>query len=565
MRRLRLVRRPCEFGSDSDGAVAVVVGIALVALIGSAALSVDVGTLFLAKRNQQAATDIAAIVAAGQIANAAQAVPAALASNGVGLSAQTTIEYGNYVPDPATSPDQRFQPGLQASADAIRIGVVDTAPLYLGSALVNVGASATGQTRGIAVRTVATASQANFAAFAVGSRLASLNGGVANAVLGKLLETQLSLSVMDYQALASAQVDLFAVSRNLATRITASGLTYGQLASMSVHLGDLFAALRDGAAASGTGGTASTALAAIAQAEAGSGYVLPLAPLVDFGPFGPSQVGADAPMQARVSAFDLLTAVAQVVGRGRLVSLDLAGSVPGLAAVQLLLSIGERPKGTSFARLGRMGTQVQTAQTRVLLTARLSALPPLLGLSVPIFLDLAPAKATLSSLACGPGPRTPSATLDVTPSLVDASVGSVSPSDLADFGTAPRIVPAPVATVLGLAAIDAMAHVTAADATPTRLAFSSADIADMTRHTATSGNLVSSLTQSLAGSLRVSVAPLDIAAPAAVTQAVGRSLAASAALLDPLVDGVLTALGLHLGQADAWIGGVRCGGGVLVN
>ncbi|WP_204327080.1 hypothetical protein, partial [Stenotrophomonas maltophilia] len=54
-----------------------------------------------------------------------------------------------------------------------------------------------------------TAARAQFAAFHVGSGLAALDGGIANAVLGALLDTRLSLRAMDYDALLSTRVDAF--------------------------------------------------------------------------------------------------------------------------------------------------------------------------------------------------------------------------------------------------------------------------------------------------------------------------------------------------------------------
>lgn len=50
-----------------------------------------------------------------------------------------------------------------------------------------------------------------------------------NAVLGRLLGANLSLSVMDYNALASANIDLFQFSNALATRVGLKAVTYGDL------------------------------------------------------------------------------------------------------------------------------------------------------------------------------------------------------------------------------------------------------------------------------------------------------------------------------------------------
>ena len=76
------------------------------------------------------------------------------------------------------------------------------------------------------------------ATFAIGSRLVSLNGGLLNAILGRMLGTTLSLSAMDYQALIDAHIDAFDFLNALATRLDLTGVTYD-----SVLSGDDIAAL----------------------------------------------------------------------------------------------------------------------------------------------------------------------------------------------------------------------------------------------------------------------------------------------------------------------------------
>ena len=343
-----------RFARDRDGSVSVVTVVALIALIGSAALSIDVGMVFNAKRKQQAANDIAAIVAAGHLTSAPQAVAAVLVDNGMGGAAQTFIEYGTYLADPSLSPDKRFRVVDRSVADSIRVSVTDTAPLYFGSALAALTSSSKGQSSGISIRTQATASGADLAAFAVGSRLASLNGGIMNAILGRLLGVQLSLSIMDYQALATAQVDLFQLSRSLAAQTNATGATFGQITSVSARTVDVLAALL--ASERLSGGGADAALGQIVQTKAGSTDLVSLASIVDFGPFASMQVAAETGVSFRISALDAVLELARISGQGRLVSINLAGLVPGLANIQLLLALGAPPTGLTFTKVGRTGS-----------------------------------------------------------------------------------------------------------------------------------------------------------------------------------------------------------------
>ena len=208
---------------------------------------------------------------------------------------------------------------------------------------------------------------------------------------------------------------------------------------------------------------------------------------------------------------------------------------------------------------------MQTAQTRLLLTVQLTVTPPLLSLTLPVYIELASAKAALASLTCTPGQDTPSVVLSVQPSLVDTWVGGVSSADLGNFASAPLVSPAPIATVLGLAAINGSAHTTIANATSSELRFTALDIANGTKRSSSTADLSASIAQGLAANLSLALGPNSVTVPALVAQAATQGISAAAPVLDTAINSVLTTLGLRVGEADAWVTGVRCGGGVLVN
>lgn len=563
------VRRILGRRHETEGSVAVIAVFAALALTASAALSVDIGTLFLAKRKQQAATDIAAIVAARYIGQAPKAIQAQLVANGLDPSALASIEYGLYQADPQAPAAQRFQAATAGTANAVRVKLKSVAPMYFGSALLSLagaGGSTSGSIPGIAVQTQATATRADFAAFAVGSQLASLNGGLLNRVLGSLLGASLSLSVMDYQALASAQVDLFTFSKLLATRIGLRGATFGQLAATSVHTADLIQSLADAVSASGGSAAAAAAFIQLATVNLPANGSITLNALVDFGPFSALAVGSDAPMAVSLTALDALTLVASTAGFGHQVSIDLSSLLPGLASTTLLLAIGQPPAHSSYVALGSVGAQVHTAQTRLTLVTQVPALSPLLTLRLPIYVELASATATLSSLSCGPGLGTPTASLAVQPSLADAWIGDVPGTPYSDFSQSPSVQPAAVATVLGLAGIYGRAHVKVGNAGATDVLFTAADIAAHIKHGTTTTDFTAGLIESLIASLTLSLSPAGSTLPPLLAnQAILLGLKQAAPAVDQAIDGVLGVLGLDLGDADTWVTGVRCGGGVLVD
>src|SRR3546814_7456007 len=96
--------------------------------------------------------------------------------------------------------------------------------------------------RAFTIRRSATAAQTRMASFAIGSRLASIDGGVLNALLSGLTGSSISLKALDYRALAGADVDLFAWLDALRTQAHVSAGSYDELLGTSVAVGDALAA-----------------------------------------------------------------------------------------------------------------------------------------------------------------------------------------------------------------------------------------------------------------------------------------------------------------------------------
>lgn len=195
--RRKLARR---FITDERGNIAIMGAVSLLLVIGCTALGVDVGTIFADKRRTQSAADLAAIVAASDLTNASRAAAATVAKNNYPPDSLVAVEPGVYTAKASLAPQQRFVAGA-TPANAVRVSMQTKTPLYFGKVL-------TGESQWN-LKATAIASTTQLASFAIGSRLASLNGGLLNAVLGKMLGTTLSLSVMDYNALLAAKIDAF--------------------------------------------------------------------------------------------------------------------------------------------------------------------------------------------------------------------------------------------------------------------------------------------------------------------------------------------------------------------
>lgn len=404
------------------------------------------------------------------------------------------------------------------------------------------------------------------ASFAIGSRLLKLDGGLLNGLLGGLLGGGVSLSVMDYEALIRARVDLFDFAKHLATRLDLTAATYDDVLRAHATLGDVLSAIvdasRDNDARSGTATAALGRLASVAA----SGLPVDLSKLVAFGPAGDRSVSAPNPLGASLSALDIVSAVAQIANGQRQIDVGLALNLPGIAAVNLKLGIGERPVGSAMISVGRTGTSIHTAQTRLLLTADLIGSGAASLVRLPVYLELAAATAKLTAVQCSPGDvSTSRVTLGVRPALVDAWVGQVSMAEFNNFSTAPNPPAATLLNVVGLAKVTARAHVTMTNLAETPVSFSYAEIQRGDKKTTSTQNFVATLLGRLVGDLelRVEALGLGIGLPG-LDGLVGGIVGNALTPLDQLLNGVLGTLGIGLGQADSWVTGVRCGGAVLV-
>lgn len=543
-------------------------------MFGFGALAIDVGSFFYAKRQLQTANDLAALAAAADPAKAGAVARATASRNGYEATAVETFQPGIYHADPALTPAQRFQPSPTTLANAVRVTMRAETPLYFGRLLVagsdqwresdtTLGTARSGT---VALRSSAIAAQDRQAAFAIGSRLVRLEGGILNSLLSALVGGGVSLSAMDYQALATARVDLFDLSKRLATRVNLSAVSFDDVLKSQVRLPDLIGAIQDASRDHETrSSTATAALGRIASA-AGSSRAVGLGKLVAFDALGDSPLAGPRPIAASLSALDLVSAVAQVANGTRQIDVGLGLNLPGIAAATLKLGIGERPVGTAMIRVGRLGATVHTAQTRLLLTIDLAGSGEAALVRLPLYLELGSATARLASLSCNAYDVTSSrVTLAVRPALVDAWIGQVSAAQFENFTSPPNPSPAALLNILGLARVTGRAHATMTNTAETSLAYSYAEIQRGEKKTTSTQNFTATLVARLVGDLDLKVEALGLGIGlGGLADVVGATIGGATGSLDRLINAVLGTLGLGLGQADAWVTDVRCGGAVLV-
>jgi uncharacterized membrane protein len=252
----RLIGTIIAFARAHGGNIAISAALLFPLLMAAAALVVDEAALYHQKRQLQAAVDLAAIHAAADPANALSrahqtlldhrmvdpAIPLAELIDPV--SGRLRVTPGRYSPDPTLAITARFIPGA-TPPNAVDIRFEAPGTLHFARVFLD---------KAPAIGVAALASATPRAAFSIGSRLASLDGGVVNMLLGQLFGAELSMTLLDYDAIAGLDIELRGFLDALAGEIGLSAGTYGEVLGATFRLSDIALALS--AAASGGDPTA---------------------------------------------------------------------------------------------------------------------------------------------------------------------------------------------------------------------------------------------------------------------------------------------------------------------
>ena len=534
--------------ADRRGGIGVASAAALTMLIGAAALAVDIGSFQLDRRKLQGIADAAALAAAGKPGEERAAAERVIAANCNCNIVIASLEAGTYRPDAAIPAEQRFSAG-GATPNAVRIVLTRDRPMFFGSFLTGrqstlIGVSATGARRG-------------YAAFSLGSRVAAVHGGVPNALLSALTGSQVNLSVMDYNALASADIDLLAFSDALRTELDADVLTFGQTLNTQATLPQVLSALSK----STTDGQVASALGTIADGALPRSLLPSRA--IDLGPRS-SSIRVDPANPVKVNALGLLRSMLLLANANRQVDLSLASSLPGGSGIDVALLVGEPPaQSPLIAVTDTQQVIVRTAQVRLKMETKIAT--PLATVEIPVFAELGSASARITDIDCRPGSSN-AVRLGVTTSPATLAIGKVS---AADFQNMQRpLDPTPAKLVkLPLVSVEGEAELVMSDLNPKPAGFSRDDIDRGTVKTVESTGLVAGAAKSLADriDLKVDILGLGLGLNAkAVTTLVGDTVGLAAPVLDGVLESVTGMLGVHLGEADVRVNALRCSKAKLV-
>jgi uncharacterized membrane protein len=227
-----------------------------------------------------------------------------------------------------------------------------------------------------------------------------------------------------------------------------------------------------------------------------------------------------------------------------------------------MMTIGEPAQTSTLIAVDAPGSSVHTSQVRLFLNVSLAGTAPAATVTLPLYLEIGYGTAQLAGLSCNAlNASSTTATLNVTPGLVNGWIGQVTAAQMLNFSNAPIVTPGLLVSLplLGVTVTGA-ANATVGNITPVAVQFSDTQIQNGTIQTSSTTDFVASLLQGLFTNTTLQVSGVPIPGLPQTTMTV---LNGAAAPLDQLISGVLQTTGVSLGQASTWIDGARCGAAIL--
>ena len=442
-----------RFFSETEGAVAIIVALTLVVLMGFVALGIDTASLFRERHKLQSITDLAALSAVPNPAQASARISTAKSANGIPEATTETVVTGRYLRNPTIPPDERFTPLPDGSPgiNAVSVRLRDNAPLTFGQFLT--------EDDHVTLRSTALAARTGAVSFSLDSALAQLDGTALGAILSQSFGTSVALSAGDVSVLADSSFNAGDLVQALSSATGFSGSNPADILNEPVTPAQVVSALQ---------GMASGSLQnVLAQLDGAADTSLIVADII--GGIDP-ELGLTVVEfldNTRVSAQDVLLAVVAANHAGQPVSIDTVIDVPGVLSTSTTLVAAEPPASSGWVALGEEGVTLHRAAMRLALDTEIA--PSLLGpitpgvvatqVNLPLYLEIAGATATLESMSCNEDPSTIAAAFRTAATPLDPANGtSVAALYLGDL---------PGSEMTGNAAID-----------PSNLGF--ADVLDLT-------------------------------------------------------------------------------------
>ncbi|MGX7894805.1 TadG family pilus assembly protein [Tsuneonella sp. HG222] len=549
---IRTKRRLNELRADEDGSAVVLFAFSAPALLGLAAISVDLASLYLSERELQGLADAAAAAAVSVDIESQGRSAAELLIARRGLESQNIALYetGTYARDAAIAFDDRFSAG-GSNVNAVRIRLSRVAPLFFASIFGRSDST---------VAAEATAAKNDMVAFELGSKLLSLSSSLPNQFLSRLAGSELNLTDQDIARLAATQIDVVTLADRLRAEQGEPDRNFGETYDAVSGLVDIVEAM---AAASPDSATSGMLLGIVASLS-GEGIVM--SELIDLGPLGLNDVD-DGKAGIRVDAYTLLRNVLEA-SHGDQYAVELNVTVPGLASTKVGIAGGYGFQRSPFMSVSEAGNVIlHSALTRIYVDGRLAtAVPQLPSVRFPLYLELAPADAQIVRVECDRENSSNGVDVEVRPSLGQIAIANVDVAQFDNLSVAPTLLDGVIVNSAAFS-VTAFANASLGGAQVQTLHFSIEEIEQGARKEAGTVDLAQGTTQSLLDDAQFEVKTIGLTlglSTSTVSAATRTALAGVTSQIDNLYGQISNIAGVKVGVAEVGINRLRCGSPMLV-
>ena len=411
-------------GRGERGDIAIIAAIVMPIMILALAFGIDIGHMTYVHRNLQKIADMAAIAGAEDISNASALATGNAVKNGLQTSStQITVTPGNWNPQIEAAPTY-FSAAVPNGhqANAVQVQLSESVPYFFFF-----GPAKTVQAQAIAwVPNPA-------AGFSLSSTLLNVSeqqSALLNSLLGGLLGIHnLNLGVAAFNGLLNTSVSLGQLAQSIGVG-TVNNLLNANLTLPGLFTGALKAV---GNQAAGGGLLSTQGATGALQTLIGSTTAQSTIQLSNILKLGLAD--KNAAVNAQVNLLDLVTASAMLSNQKHFIQIPGVGvNVPGIANIGLGLNVISPPSiaygEPGMDASGQWRTQAHTAQVALSLQIQLLTLLGGGVVNIPIYLEVAPAQAHLTSLTCGTPVSQSQVGIGANTGLLTAVIGTPLPNAL---------------------------------------------------------------------------------------------------------------------------------------
>jgi uncharacterized membrane protein len=307
-------------------------------------------SFYMAKRKLQDAVDMAALMVMQSgdvtVANVTALIEGQMGAPVTGVK----VVQGNYTPDAGVGASGRFLANV-TPFNAIQVDAKIAATKVMLADMLG---------DNLKIDASARAARRTSVSLVVGSRLVRLDGGLSEGLLNATLGYSGKLTVMDYNSLASAQVDMLPFLRALNTKANINAVTFDDVLSAPVSVGQVVDAL---VATTPDGNI--VAILKKASPASGTNKII-LSRMIDLGSVTGLPINTLLSGQGlKLGVGELLGGSAALADKDSQIAVNLTGKVGSLSVADVSLDVGEKPQILTFVGRAREGAEVETSQLKL--------------------------------------------------------------------------------------------------------------------------------------------------------------------------------------------------------